>query len=207
MLLSASVACVFWGINGGAYAQELRYMFGAGEGAEALPAGDILAFASPPAAAASVSAIPREYRLTIEKIGVEAPLVMPVGSTPEDVLAALEGGVGLYPGSALPGQPGRAVLLGHSSRASWYRGGYATVFTLIKELKPGDTFRIASPDAAHVYEVFSRTEMWPDAANIMLSQPPEGAEAVLITCHPIGSASRRMVVRARLVRTEYPATK
>lgn len=130
-------------------------------------------------------------------------MIMPEGETTEDVLAVLERGVGLYPHSSLPGEHGRAILLGHSSRASWYRGGYATVFTLIKELDPGDTFRIVSPDVAHIYEVFSREQMSPDAANAILSVPSEGAEAVLITCYPIGSASRRMVVRARLLRTEY----
>lgn len=206
LLLSVSLACVFWGVNGGAYAEELRYMIAGSWRRGAPPGEQILAFSLAPAEAAAPSLSEhREYRIVISKIGVEAPVVVPDGETTEDVLAALERGVGLYPHSSLPGERGRAILLGHSSRASWYRGGYATVFTLIKELDPGDTFTLASSGERHTYEVFSREQMSPDAANALLSVPSDGAEAALITCYPIGSASRRMVVRARLLRTEYAA--
>lgn len=55
LLLAASVACVLWGVNGGAYAQELRYMFFGASLQDTPSAGEILAFSpAPPAEAAAL---------------------------------------------------------------------------------------------------------------------------------------------------------
>ncbi|OHB23868.1 MAG: hypothetical protein A3J67_03235 [Parcubacteria group bacterium RIFCSPHIGHO2_02_FULL_48_10b] len=54
------------------------------------------------------------YRLVIEKISVNAPIVFTESENTDAVLASLEKGVGLYPGSDLPGSRGRGVILGHS---------------------------------------------------------------------------------------------
>lgn len=142
------------------------------------------------------------YRLLIGKIEVDAPIVAPADNSTQSVLAALEDGVGIYPGSVAPGETGRVIVLGHSSRASWYRGGYATVFALLPQLQSGDKFYVLSKDKKYTYQVFSSGVMSPGDTNRLLSQEPTDSEITLITCYPIGGASQRKVVQAKLISTE-----
>ncbi len=142
------------------------------------------------------------YRLLIGKIEADAPLVSPADSSTQAVLSAMEDGVALYPGSVAPGDSGRAVVLGHSSKASWYRGGYAYVFALLPELRAGDKFYVLSKNKKYTYQVFSSGVMSPNDTNRLLAVEPADSEMVLITCYPIGSASERKVVQAKLIGTE-----
>jgi LPXTG-site transpeptidase (sortase) family protein len=127
---------------------------------------------------------------------------VPDGSTKSAILASLESGVGLYPGSVEPGTTGRTILLAHSSRASWYRGGYATVFALLPKLEQFDEFTIAGGGKKYTYQVFATKVMTPDEANRFTATTPDDAEVDLVTCYPIGSASKRIVVQAKLIAEE-----
>lgn len=194
---------VFWILNGGAYAQVIKYWVITHA---PLPDEDI-------SSKALLEVTPREavqliseeenktsYYISIPKILVEAPIILPADSSNASVLASLEEGVGLYPESALPGKPGRAVILGHSSRASWYRGGYATIFSLLPKLEKNDTFTITHGGTTYRYAVTERHVMTPEQTNNFLAKPVLGgaSEVVLITCYPIGSASKRTLVIGRL---------
>lgn len=194
----------FWLLNGGAYAQELRYyLFLRSPLADQdLKTGQILKVAEAGLNIEEISSLSPNYRLFIPKIGVEAPIILPKSDTTEDILAGLEEGVGLYPDSALPGTPGRGVLLGHSSRASWYRGNYATIFTLLSKLDTGDEFIITNGSQSYRYLVFDRQVLSPDDTNELLANPADSSELALITCYPIGSSSQRTVVQAKLVGAE-----
>lgn len=144
----------------------------------------------------------KPMQLVIPKIGVTAPVVIPRSDSKKAILGSLEEGVGLYPGSVGPGDNGRAVILGHSSRATWYRGDYATVFTLLGKLEAPDEFYITTEKKKYVYQVFDADILTPRDANALFAGPAEGSEVNLVTCYPIGGASKRTVVRARLVRVE-----
>lgn len=163
------------------------------------------------------------FRLVIPKINVDVPVIAPRSSDKSAVLASLESGVALYPGSSQPGEEGRAVVLGHSSQASWYRGAYAYIFSLIPELNVGDEFYIFSQDKKFTYRVFRSQVLSPDEANRLFASDPTfpsvytqssshiegiagldispGSEIDLVTCYPIGSASKRNVVQAELIDT------
>ena len=188
-----------WILNGGAYAKELRYRF-------------LLSF--PPAwQEAKITKILEvkngislqdqdanaSLELVIPKIGVAAPIIIPSGDTMSAILAALEEGVGLYPNSAFPGKGGRSVILGHSSLAPWYRGDYATVFALLAKLSPGDEFSIKKGAAEYRYRVFENITLSPEDTNKLVSGKVSEEEVDLITCYPIGSSSRRTVIRAKLL--------
>jgi len=143
------------------------------------------------------------YHLYIPKIGVSAPIVLPKDDSNQNILASLEEGVALYPGSQLPGETGRSVVLGHSSKATWYRGQYGYIFALLSKLQSGDEFYIVFKNKKLIYKVFSNDILTPEQTNELLSQTPKNeSDAVLITCWPIGSSSMRTLIQAQLNRVE-----
>ncbi|HUZ93062.1 MAG TPA: sortase [Candidatus Paceibacterota bacterium] len=139
------------------------------------------------------------YELIIPEIEITTPIVAPQDNTTGGILASLEDGVGIYPGSSDVGTTGRLILLGHSSRASWYRGQYAYVFALLSKLKPLDTFYIAGGGKKFTYQAFSVQTLSPTDTNAVLATTPSDSEVTLITCYPVGSASNRTVVQAKLM--------
>jgi len=143
------------------------------------------------------------YHLYIPKIGVSAPIVLPKDDSNQNILASLEEGVALYPGSQLPGETGRSVFLGHSSKATWYRGQYGYIFALLSKLQSGDEFYIVFKNKKLIYKVFSNDILTPEQTNELLSQTPKNeSDAILITCWPIGSSSMRTLIQAQLNRVE-----
>ncbi|MFH0890599.1 MAG: sortase, partial [Candidatus Liptonbacteria bacterium] len=143
-----------------------------------------------------------EFYLSIPKIQINTPIVIPKDSGKVSVLASLEEGVGLYPGSAKPGQNGRAVILGHSSKATWYRGDYAYIFSLLPKLTEGDEVFVTTDNKKMIFRIFSKQILTPTDTNTVLAAPTAVPEITLITCYPIGGASKRNVVRAQLVSVE-----
>ena len=193
-------------LNGGAYARDMRYalFLRSPLATDDLKEGDILQVGLVPGApVATPSGGKYAYRLSIPKIEVSVPVILPRENTKTSILASLEEGVGLYPASALPGTPdARSVILGHSSRASWYRGEYATIFALLPRLEELDEFYITGNGKKYTYRVFSKKILTPSDTNAILAGPSSGSEIDLITCYPIGSASKRTLIRASLVSVE-----
>ncbi len=144
-----------------------------------------------------------KYYLYIPKIDVLTPIVLPKDDSNQNILASLEEGVALYPGSQLPGQAGRSIILGHSSKTTWYRGEYAYIFALLSKLQSGDEFYIVFENKKLVYKVFSNDILTSEQTNKLLSQMPQNeSDAALITCWPIGFSSKRTLIQAKLDRIE-----
>lgn len=140
--------------------------------------------------------------LTIPKISAVAPIVIPSDNSKATVLASLEEGVGIYPGSVFPGEIGRTVLLGHSSKASWYHGDYAYIFTLLEKLDPPDEFYITAQGKKYIYQVFAHRTLPKTETDRLLEGPSIDSEVDLVTCYPVGSASKRTVIQAKLLRVD-----
>lgn len=85
------------------------------------------------------------FRLTIEAIGVDAPVVA-VGVEPGTNAMQIPGldDVGWYRFGSMPGDPeGTAVLVGHVDG-----NGRPGVFADLRDLRPGDTFVVTRPDGS-----------------------------------------------------------
>lgn len=187
-------------LNGGAFFINLRYalFLNSPFASSDLKSGDILAFSGNPDEIKLLES--GEYELVLPKIDTRTPIIVPEDGSTKSILAGMEGGVSIYPDSApISEKIGRSVILGHSSRASWYRGNYATVFSLLPQMKVGDKFFVISKDRKLTYEVFAVNYLSPADTNAELSKPTTFAEVDLITCYPIGSASKRNLVQAKLV--------
>lgn len=128
-------------------------------------------------------------RLEIPKLDVDVIVVE--GTS----LAALRAGAGHYPKTPLPGEAGNVAIAGH-------RTTYGRPFNRLDELQPGDKVILTTPLARHVYEI--TTDPWvvePTDWTPIDSYPRSGSFLTLTTCTPEGSASLRLVTRAKLVKS------
>jgi sortase A len=123
--------------------------------------------------------------LQIGKIGVDRVLVKGTDS------ATLRKGPGFYDQSSfLPGE-GRAVgIAGH-------RTTYDAPFRKIDELERGDRITLKMPYGLFTYEVAGHRIVPADFKDAFARRDDE--ELVLSACHPLYSASERILVYARLV--------
>lgn len=115
---------------------------------------------------------------------------------------ALNQGVGHYPGSARPGGIGNMSIAGH-------RTTHGAPFRHLDKLKRGDRVIIRMKDTWYIYALDKSKVVRPKENWVLKSRPWRNARGRLITlttCHPVGSAARRLVWWGHLVRTQ-PATK
>lgn len=104
-----------------------------------------------------------------------------------------------FPGSALPGQIGNSVILGHSALPQFYFfGNNFTVFNPLLRLKTNDLVNINFNGLNYTYKINKIFEVTPDRIDV-LSQPDNRRELTLITCVPLGTYLRRLVVVGELI--------
>jgi sortase A len=103
----------------------------------------------------------------------------------------LRKGPGHYPGTEFPGQGKTVAIAGH-------RTTYLAPFRTINKLKRGNQIVLKMPYATFTYSVEKTQIVKPDA--LWITHDVKGEERlVLSACHPLYSASHRIVVFARLV--------
>jgi sortase A len=104
--------------------------------------------------------------------------------------ADLRNGAGHMPSTALPGQPGNAVISGH-------RTTYGAPFHDLDQLRPGDRIEVETAIGIHAYAVRETVIVRPTEFWVVQDRP--GAWLTLTTCHPKFSSRQRMIVFAELV--------
>jgi sortase A len=102
---------------------------------------------------------------------------------------SLRKGPGHYPRTALPGEPGTVAIAGH-------RTTYLAPFKTIDQLRPGDPVVLEMPYGRFTYRVQSSRVVAPSA--LWVTRSVGYPRLVLSACHPLYSASKRIVVFARL---------
>ncbi|MEV3926828.1 class E sortase [Actinomadura coerulea] len=152
--------------------------------------------AAPAAApAAATAARPRTgaviAQIRIKRMGLKMGVRQGVSE------AVLRHGVGHYPGTALPGQEGNAVLLGH--RTTW-----RAPFYQLDRLRRGDRIVLRVGRRSYVYRVRTRRVVDPRDRRALEPVPfkrasaPNGRYLTLVTCTPKGSDRHRLVVVGRI---------
>lgn len=122
--------------------------------------------------------------LEIPKLGVRQRLMHGV------TLRNIDLGPSVWPGTALPGQPGNSVVAGH-------RVSRTRPFRNIDQLVPGDEVVLTVADQRSTYRVASSFVVTPDRTDI--ANPTATPMLTMFACHPPGSARQRYVVTADLV--------
>lgn len=140
--------------------------------------------------------IPRINRnVPIVKVSSENLIKRDWGALEGDIQEALRYGVVHYPGTAEPGENGNVVITGHSSYFSWDPGRFKDVFALLHEVVIGDTVIVYHDQKKYFYQVYNTQVVTPDKIDV-LTQAGEN-RLTLITCTPVGTNLKRLVVFAR----------
>ncbi len=112
-----------------------------------------------------------------------------------DIQDALQNGVVHYPGTAKPGQAGNFFVTGHSSYYPWAPGKFKSVFARLHDLKVGDEYWVYYGGDKHRYRIETLKEVSPGDVTV-LDQPTDQRRSTLMTCTPVGTALRRLIVGA-----------
>ncbi len=139
--------------------------------------------------------IPRiNKNMPIVRISSEALIRRDWGALEVEMQDALQGGVVHYPGTSLPGQGGNTAITGHSSYFPWDSGRFKDVFALLHEVVKGDKIVVYQDQEKYLYEVSSIEVVLPQDIDILKQTPEE--KLTLITCTPIGTNYKRLIVTA-----------
>lgn len=135
--------------------------------------------------------------LMIPKIGVEAPLMFSKSRDQGEINRLLLDGVVHYFDTALPGEKGNVFLTGHSSYYWWSEGKYNTVFSILDKLVVGDVIYVNYNHKQYMYKVFDMKVVAPSELSVL----NQGDDSILslMTCTPVGTNYRRLIVRASQV--------
>ena len=113
--------------------------------------------------------------------------------------AELKQGVGWYPTTAMPGQPGNFAVAAH--RRTW-----GDIFRYLNEIKTGDTVVVRAGNTVYTYRIVQNPIYLPPTAVEVLQSIPAhsgltrpGTYITLTTCDPVYNATRRMAVFGELV--------
>lgn len=134
----------------------------------------------------------------IPSINITAPLALNV--PPSQIIEKLRDGVVHYADTALPGEIGNSVIIGHSSDYPWSSGNYKNVFALLDKLVIGDKITVPYGSQRFVYEVTETKIVKPtDLSPLLRSSTPK---LTLITCYPVGTSQKRLIITAKMIEGE-----
>lgn len=141
------------------------------------------------------------FKIMIPKLNITAPIVIEQSSDPGVIYKDLKTGVVHYAGSAMIGQAGTAVILGHSWTTPWYAGNYNSVFSLLDKLTAGNQIVILNGPKALIYRVSGSLVFNPLSNDKKIDQfiETDGSSIILVTCWPAGTSANRLAVKADLV--------
>lgn len=142
-----------------------------------------------------------EPKLIIPKINVDVPAVYNVGYDHNSQMKAMEKGVAHFaiPGAnAVPGQIGNTVLSGHSSNDLFDPGDYKFIFAQLDKLQTGDTIYVNYNSVRYTYTVTKKEVVLPTQVD-KLTYATDKPILTLITCTPLGTAEKRLLVTAEQV--------
>lgn len=128
-------------------------------------------------------------RLQIDSLNLDRVVVQGTGDAP------LQKGPGHYRETPLPGARGdwTTGIAGH-------RTTYDAPFRHIDQLEQGDEALLAMPYGRFTYKVEEQRIV--DAADTTILQPAKHDRLALSACHPLYSDAQRIIVYAKLVKTE-----
>ena len=143
------------------------------------------------------------YSISIQTIGVKAPVIWSNSMLEEDLQRDLQSGLVRYPKTGIPGQFGNAFITGHSSNYVWAKGDYNYILKDLNNIQTGDEIIISATQAngktiSYRYSVRLK-EVVPADDQRMFEETSEST-ITLSTCWPLGTNWKRLMVKADLVK-------
>ena len=132
-------------------------------------------------------------RIKIPAIGVDTVVVEGTSAS------ALRAGAGHYPTTPLPCEQGNVAIAGH-------RTTYGKPVNQLDRLHAGDVIILETPIGSCTYEITVEPRVILPTDLSVVANDPAQQLLTLTTCHPKGSAARRLYVQAKLTKgTGEPA--
>lgn len=134
------------------------------------------------------------YTISIPKLRIEDAVVAVGGEDLSKYLVQ-------YPGTALPGRNGNAVIFGHSILPIFYNPkNYMAIFSTLPTLKEGDEIFVKFDGVSYDFVVEDMFEIYPTDIQI-LEQNNSDSFLTLVTCTPPGDPRnpKRLIVKARVI--------
>lgn len=138
-----------------------------------------------------------EDSLEIPKIEVSAPLIFTETAEQKEIGKSLNIGVVHFLGSALPGQAGQTIILGHSAPPGWPKIKYDGIFTHLNELVEGDEIYVFFNNRKYEYLVIRKVFL-EKGEEVSKDLTNNKNMLVLISCWPPGKDIRRIAVEAAI---------
>ena len=142
-----------------------------------------------------------ESKLIIPKINVDVPAIYGVGNDQKSQLDAMNQGVAHFaiPGaSSVPGQVGNTVLSGHSSNDLFDSGNYKFIFAQLDRLEENDIIYANHGSVRYSYKITEKKIVMPTDVQALV-YPTDKPILTLITCTPLGTAEKRLLVVAEQI--------
>jgi LPXTG-site transpeptidase (sortase) family protein len=149
---------------------------------------------------------PPDTRIVIPRIGKNVPVVTISSEAlikrdwallEQQIQEALRDGVVHYPETAFPNEDGNMVVTGHSSYFAWDPGRFKDVFALLHDVQIGDKIYVYHDQDRYEYEVYETKVVLPTQVDILTQEGED--RLTLITCTPVGTNLKRLIVLARPV--------
>lgn len=140
-------------------------------------------------------------KLVIPKINVDVPINYGFGNDHASQMKAMETGVSHFaiPGAnSVPGQAGNVVLSGHSSNDLFDSGEYKFIFAQLEKMNEGDTIYVNHGGVRYSYVVREKEVVMPTEVSKVIRNDGK-SWLTLITCTPLGTAQKRLLVFAEQV--------
>jgi len=149
-----------------------------------------------------IQILPSDNRLVIPRINKNVPLINVPGhqnwyQLEQNIQKGLRNGVVVHPVSHAPSSFGNFFLTGHSSYYQWDPGRYKDVFALLHEVKTGDVIEIYWEGKKYKYKINEKKVVDPTAVEV-LRQPVDNSILTLMTCTPIGTNKKRLILVGNL---------
>lgn len=143
-----------------------------------------------------------EHESVINLPGIENPLPLIYSETLEEpqIQEYLKEGAVVLPLGTSFGQSGNVVVTAHSSGTEAF-GPYRFAFAKLSELEPGQEYSITTPTATYTYKVYAKEVVWPHEVDKLPND--DRSTVTLVTCWPLWTNFKRLLVHTELVKTEY----
>ncbi len=140
-----------------------------------------------------VKPIPKENRLIIPKINVDAEILE--GET----LSILDQKEGVWrePFTKTPEIGGNMVIAGHRFQ---YTPPNTKTFYHLDKLQNGDKILVFWKEKTYIYEIVGVKDVLPTQVDILNDDPGVPNKLTLYTCTPLGSNAKRLVIEASLIK-------
>lgn len=150
---------------------------------------------SSPVAPLAVTAKP--VALKIASLNREVTVLNPETRDIIELDAELLKGVVRHPDSALLGEEGNVVILGHSSYLPNVMNKNFQALNGIQKMKWGDTVELESDGTLYIYRVEKVYQA--KASGVTIPTDVKGKRLTLVTCNSFGSKEDRFIVEAKLL--------